>query len=221
MALVRVRTSRITEIFIAEEPIGALTSVCLGTAGKSIKGGSSATQEFVAGISIAGGALSAAIRVVTHGIVSGVICGTLVSAGDRLTSYTSGKVTPINTITPAGAISGLITAVAASVAVSGYISHVSGWLNLFSGAITSGFIGVDANTRLALSGAQLSGLGGFEIITQPLFQSGGGVVTIGTQPEFQSGAFVGTAFNTARVLAKALDHGGVGSGIRVHVDIGG
>jgi hypothetical protein len=108
-------------------------------------------------------------RVMTHGIISGVICAAAVQAGDRLTAEgnTSGPglasgpglVTPFNTITPAGSLGGN--------------SLVSG-LQAASGIIS-------------------------------------GIATI------VSGTFTGTAFNTGRVLGRALTSGGVGSGIQMYV----
>lgn len=214
MALVKVKTTRITEIFISEEPIGAITSVCISprSGGRGIKGGSSLTQEFVAGVSIPGGLSGAAIRVVTHGIVSGVICGAVVSAGDRVTSYTSGKVTPINTITPVGGISGYFLGTAKP--ISGSVAAPT--LNLISGVgLAANIVATNAQALAAASGAgAMSGITGIQApaFTGESYTPDGG---------FHSGAFAGIAFATARVLGKALDHGGVGSGIRLLVDIGG
>lgn len=197
MALTRIVQTRVTEVFISEEPISNLCVVALGTTGRSVKIGSSDNQELIAGIAVGGAALSGKpVRVVTHGIVSGVICGALVSAGDRVTctNVTSGgglasgagKITPINTITPAGTVA----------RVSGSIFLTSGLL--LSGALYSGFVGVGGAALIHT--ALISGVDGFR----------------GEIP-----AFTGTAFNTQKVLGKALDHGGIGSGIRVLVALGG
>ncbi len=195
MALIKVRPTRTVEAFISEEPIGGLAVVCISTGGRSVKEGTSTTQELVVGVAPAVVASGVRCPVITHGIVSGVICGAVVSAGDRVTctNLTSGgglasgagKVTPINTITPAGSV-----------------ARVSGSMLLTSGAllsgVTSGYVGV-MGAALITPGGLVSGITGF----------------LGEIPPF-----TGTAFNTARVVGKALDNGGIGSGIRLLVDIG-
>ena len=223
MALIKVRPTRTVEAFISEEPIGGLAVVCVSTGGRSVKEGTSANQELVAGVAPAVVASGVRCPVITHGIVSGVICGAVVSAGDRVTctNLTSGgglasgagKVTPINTITPLGTISrvsGLISTVSGSVTrVSGSVVLLSG--NLLSGLV-SGYVGV-MGKDLITPGGLTSGVTGF-LGEVPIFT--------GLTPLF-SGAvpdFAGTAFNTARVVGKALDNGGIGSGIRLLVDIG-
>jgi len=198
MALVKVKTARIEEAFVSEEPIGQLAAVYISTGGRGIKEGDSTTQHLVGGIALARVLSGKVTRVVTHGIVSGVICGAVVSAGDRVTcinltsggglSSGKGKITPINTITPAGSVT----------RVSGFITLASGAL-LGTSGLWSGYIGIDGTTLFG-HGGLISGVTGFT----------------GEAP-----TFTGTAFNTQRVLAKALDNGGIGSGIRVLVALGG
>jgi hypothetical protein len=173
MALTKIKPSRITDTFISEEPVGNLCVVCVSATDRKIKLSTDATPELIAGVNIGSLVLSGQpARVVTHGEVSGLICAAAVTAGDRVTGAISGRVTPINTITPTGSI--LLT---------------SG--SMTSGA-TSGYVGVE----------------GIALINP------GGLVS--------ATGFQGTAFNTQRVLGKALDTGaGAGSGIRVLVAIGG
>ncbi len=223
MALIKVRPTRTVEAFISEEPIGGLAVVCISTGGRRVKEGTRTTQELVVGA--APSAVTSGVRcpVITHGIVSGVICGAVVSAGDRVTCINitsgpglasgAGKITPINTIIPVGAISqvsGLIDPVA------GTISRVSGSMTLVSGAllsgVTSGYVGI-LGAALMTPGGLVSGVTGF-LGEVPTF-TGAAPVFSGAVP-----TFTGTAFNTARVVGKALDNGGIGSGIRLLVDIG-
>lgn len=184
--LTKIKPTRLTDIFISEEPIGNLCVVCISATGRKIKLSTAATPELVAGVNIGGDALSGKpTRVLTHGEVSGLICDAAVTAGDRLAGAVSGRVTPLDTITPAGAVSGYIP--------TGATGRLSG-----------------------LTGAAHSILSGY---------AGGilsGSIEITTPSVFSSGSFVGTAFNTQRVLGKALDTGlGAGSGIRVLVTLGG
>lgn len=149
MPLVKVKAIRITETFIAEEPIGNLCVVALGTTGRSIKIAQSTNPELVGGVAV-GAALSGKLaRVVTHGIVSGVLTGDIVSAGDRVTSFTSGRIQPLNTITPTGAIS----------RVSGAILLASGLMSILSG-YASGHVGVEG-ASLINPGGLISGVTGF------------------------------------------------------------
>lgn len=141
MALVKIKTTRMTEAFIAEEPIANLAVICISTGGRGIKIAQSTNQELVGGVAI-GAALSGQLaRVVTHGVVSGVLTGAIVSAGDRVTSLTSGRIQPLNTITPAGTISqvsGKVTLVTGTISqVSGLISPVTGTISRVSGLINS------------------------------------------------------------------------------------
>lgn len=199
MSLVKIKTSRVEEIFTSEEPIGNLAAVIVSTGARSVKEGTSTTQQFAGGVNVGGAALSGKpVRVVLQGIVSGVICGAAVSAGDRLTvaNVTSGgglasgagKVTPMNSITPAGTLP----------RVSGSILLASGLMTNVSGAI-SGHVGVQG-LALVNPGALISGVTGF----------------LGETP-----TFTGTAFNTGRVFARALENGNIGSGIRILVQPGG
>jgi len=200
MALIKVSTSKITEMFVAEEPIGTLASVYLSD-DKKVKEGVTAFQERARGVVLAAVLSGNLARVVTHGIISGLICASSINAGDRVAIANSsgyahasglvsghGMITPFNTITPSGSLT----------RVSGFITLVSGSLVGASG-FYSGFIGIDG-TSLFGHGGLISGVTGFT----------------GEAP-----TFTGTAFNTGRVLGMALQSGGFGSGIRVLVDKGG
>jgi len=214
MGLVKIAPARVTEIFIAEEPIGHVASVYLSD-DKKIREGVTAYQERGAGAVIGEVASGKIARVVTHGIVSGLICVAAVSLGDRVTIANAsghgtlsglvsghGMITSLNTITPVGSVT----------AASGIISLVSGFITLASGALPgtsglySGFIGIDGATLFG-HGGLISGVTGF---------TGAAPVFSGSVP-----TFTGTAFNTARVLGKALESGGIGSGIRVLITLGG
>lgn len=185
MALTRIVQTRVTEVFIAEEPISHLAVVAFGTTGRSVKIAQSTNPELLGGVAV-GTVLSGKLaRVVTHGIVSGVLTGAIVSAGDRVTSFTSGRIQPLNTITPAGAIS----------RVSGSMLLTSGLL--LSGGV-SGFVGVTAGALIHET--LISGVDGFR----------GEIPTL-----------TGTAWNTARILGKALDNIASGLGGRVLVSLGG
>lgn len=186
MSLIKVKQTRITEVFTSSEPIANLAVVAIFTDGQSVKIASSDNQELIGGIAVGGAALSGKpVRIVTHGIVSGVLTGAIVSAGDRVTSLTSGRIQPLNSITPAGTIS----------RVSGSIYLTSGLM--VSGAI-SGFIGI-GGTALVHQ-ALVSGVDGFR----------GEIPTL-----------TGTAFNTQRILGKALDNILSGVGGRILVSLGG
>ena len=206
MPLVKIQTTARGQklIYVAEETISDLATVCIGTESEKIVEGTTAKQPQVAGVAIGQIASGSLGPVLTQGIVSGLICGIAVNQGDRVTCLNNpalsgaglasgpGLIGPFNTITPAGAI-------------SGYVPNISGWINLISGGVASGNVTVGVGFLASTSGL-VSGLGGVDIITQPIFSSG---------------FFVGTAFNTARVLGKALASGGVGSGIPVLVALGG
>jgi hypothetical protein len=197
MSLVKIRELAITESFVAEEPIGNLHVVYISTGGRSVKEGDSTTQHLVGGVAVGGDRLSGAlVKVVTKGIVSGVVCGALVSAGDRVTccnltsggGLASGKglITPINTITPAGTLAGAL--------------NLMSGLPVLSGGALNDAIAVTWNptiNKLGVHSGVHSGVGDW------------------------GGTFTGTAFNTQRVLGKALDNGGIGSGIRLLVALGG
>jgi len=210
MPLIRIKSSpgRVDEIFIAAEPIGHLASVYICSPGnREVKEGTTTNQAQRGGVSIGGAVSGALCRVVTHGIVSGVVCASSVVPGDRLTiaNHTgtgmasgtlasgAGKVTPFNSITPAGTI-----------------TRISGSLVLTSGALISG--GVSGHVglmgkNLINPGGMLSGVGG------GLLSGIGGF--LGEVP-----ILTGTAFNTGRVLGVGLQSGGIAAPIKMLVDMG-
>lgn len=190
----------VKEIFIASEAISDLATVELVVGpGRRVAMGSTTRQELAAGVARGAAVSGAIVRVVTHGIVSGVKADQDVNAGDRLAIATSGMVTPFNTITPEGNVSGNITG-----AISGYVP-----INLASGGGLSGMIGVGDGPALVItSGGSRSGVTGVQ------FCSGGLAATFG------SGLLVGTAFNTGRVVGKALTSGLSGVGIQMIVSLG-
>lgn len=229
MPLVRIQTTARgqKDVFVAAEPIGHLATVCITHGSREVLEGTTDTQEKGCGVAVGAALSGKLVRVITQGIVSGVVCASSIQAGERVAVANSsgyahasglvsghGFITPFNTITPVGTVtrvSGLITA------VSGSVTRVSGSILLASGLMTSGalsgHIGVEG-LALINPGGLMSGVTGFlgEI---PIFT--------GATPVF-SGAiptFTGTAFNTARVLGKALASGGMGSGIPVLVTLGG
>lgn len=198
MAIIRVKPTRVEEIFISEEPIGHLATVYI-SGDRRVREGETPYQERGVGAVVAQVLSGKLTRVVTHGIVSGLICASAINAGDRVTIASTsgtgltsglasgkGKITPFNTITPDGSIS----------RVSGFLRAISG---TFTSAAISGMLGIDG-TSLALHQRLLSGIDGFQ----------------GAAP-----TFTGTAYNTGRVLGRALQSGGCGSGIQVMVDKGG
>ena len=101
------------QIFIASEAISHLAVVAINETGpRYVEVGTNADQALVCGVlygevtsSLGSGKIC---RVVTHGIVSGVAIATDVNAGDRVTCASAGKITPINTIQPAGLVSGIL-----------------------------------------------------------------------------------------------------------------
>jgi hypothetical protein len=175
MALVKIhRENGVKHVFIAAEGIGNLATVEIlpGTAGeRQIKMGTTGDEHLAAGVAIGAVNSGDLAFVITQGIVSGVTTAQAVQAGDRLTIAASGKVTPLNTVTPAGAISGYIPA---------------------------GATGITSGIQTA------SGLVS-------------GITTIDTPAQFSSGSIAGTAFNTGRVLGKALTSGLSGLGIQMLV----
>lgn len=150
------------QIFIAGEGIADLASVELLPGERQVKMGAGGDEHLAAGVARGSAVSGALVRVVTEGIVSGVKTAQAVEAGDRLTIATSGVVTPLNTITPAGSLGG--------------------------GGLVSG--------EQAASGI----ISGYATIT--------------------SGTFTGTAYNTARVIGKALTSGLSGLGIQMLVSLG-
>lgn len=150
------------QVFIAGEGIADLASVELLPGERQVKMGAGGDEHLAAGVARGSAVSGALVRVVTEGIVSGVKTAQAVEAGDRLTIATSGVVTPLNTITPAGSLGG--------------------------GGLVSG--------EQAASGI----ISGYATIT--------------------SGTFTGTAYNTARVIGKALTSGLSGLGIQMLVSLG-
>ena len=176
MPLIRIQSyPGVRQVFIASEEISHLAVIAINETGpRYVELGTNADQAKVCGVAygaVSGIVSGQVIRAVTQGIVSGVALATDVLAGDRVTCASAGLITPINTITPAGAISGYIPA--------GATGLTSG-IQAASGVIS-------------------------------------GFATIATPSIFSSGAIVGTAFNTARVLGKALASGFVLSGHTVPI----
>jgi len=177
MPLIRIqRDQGVKHVFIAGAYIADLASLELVAGERQVMMGVTGHEHLAAGVSRGSSVSGALVRVITQGIISGVkiASGYTVAYGDRLMLATSGAVRPLNTITPAGAISGYIPAGAAG---------------LFSGLIASGLgSGILSGLRIPLSG----------------------YVGIATPSIFSSGALAGTAFNTGRVLGRALTSGGSG-----------
>ena len=161
----------VKQVMIAGEGIADLATVELLPGERQVRMGHTGNEHLAAGVARGAVVSGALVRVVTQGIISGVKTALAVQAGDRLTIATSGCVVPLNTITPAGAMSGYIPAGATGLA-SG-IQTASG--------IISGF------------------------------------TTINTPSIFSSGAFAGTAYNTGRILGRALTSGASGLGIQMLV----
>jgi len=215
MPLVKVRVTPTGEknVYVAEEPISHLATVMIGSDARQIAKATTAGVIKSVGVAIGNAASGGIARVVDRGLVSGLICAFPINMGDRIiaANKTSGPglasgpglVVPDNL-----AVSGWIPNISGN--VSGYIPHISGWLNLISGVGTQGGVVLDS-TRLAGTSGNISGVGGLEIITQPIFSSGQFAVL--TQPIFSSGLL-------APVLGKALTSGGVGSGIQAVLTLG-
>ena len=202
MALLRIQQEQgVKHIFIASDNISDLATVELlpGTA-RYVAMGSTTNPHLAAGVARGSATSGELVRVITQGFVSGVVCAAAVQAGDRLTIAISGRVTPLNSITPAGAISGYITG-----AISGFVPAPT--INLLSGTIASGAVVVGAAGLATLSGAVTGVVG----VQSPQFSSGG------FAGNFNSGGFTGTAFNTGRLLGRALTSGGIGSGIQAFI----
>ncbi len=153
MPLLRIQSyPGIKQIFIASEAISDLATVELVVgSGRRVAMGSTANQHLAAGVARGAVVSGALARVVTHGIVSGVKTDQDVNAGDRLAIATSGVVTPLNTITGSGLISGLLA--------SGAMASGAGMVG-FSGFITSGFATATFNTGRLVGKALTSGLAG-------------------------------------------------------------
>lgn len=179
-------------VLISEEPVSKLATVYI-SAGQRIKEGTTANREAGVGVVLSAVASGKIARVVTHGIVSGVICISSVLPGDRLACANSdgpglasgaGKVVPVNTITPTGTVA-------------------APKINLITGALQSGNAGLalmvsGADSALQFPGGAASGITGVQIP-----------------------AFTGSGFYTARVIGKALTSGGFGSGIVMLVSLAG
>jgi len=198
MPLIRIQKDRgVKLVFIAGEGIADLATLELVAGERQVKMGVTGEEHLAAGVSRGSASSGDLVRVITQGIVSGVkiSSGRTVAYGDRLMLATSGAVRPLNTITPTGAISGYITG-----AISGYIP--AGAVGFFSGIIASGTY---------LSGYTLP-LSGFVSISSGSIFSSGSLAGL-----FNSGAFVGTSFNTGRVLGRALTSGGSGAAIQMLV----
>ena len=203
MALLRIQHEQgIKHIFIASDNISDLATVELlpGTA-RYVAMGSDTNPHLAAGVARGTVTSGQIVRVITQGFVSGVKCAAAVQAGDRLTIATSGRVTPFNTITPAGAISGYVTG-----AISGYVP--APLMDLASGGVGGALTAQVTAGALGWASGLASGLTG---IRAPQFSSGS-IASI-----FNSGLFAGTAFNTGRILARALTSGGIGSGIQAFI----
>lgn len=185
MPLIRIQKDRgIKHIFIASDNIADLAALELVPGERQVGMGATGNEHLAAGVSRGSANSGKLVRVITQGIISGVKTAQDVEAGDRLTIAVSGFVTPLNTITPVGAISGYIP---------------SGATGLISGISASGMI---ASGTWGFSGFIASGF-----------------ATISTPSIFSSGAFTGTAFNTGRVLGRALTSGLSGLGIQMLVSL--
>ena len=166
MPLIRIQSyPGVRQVFIASEEISHLAVISINKTGpRYVELGTNALQELVCGVAygaVSGTVSGGIIRAVTQGIVSGVALAADVMAGDRVACASAGKITPLNSIQPAGLVSGLT-----------------------------------GSGHLILSGI------------------GGGII---------SGYATAVAFNTARVLGKALASGFVLSGhtVPVLVTLGG
>jgi len=135
----------------------------------------------VDGVKSGGIASGDPVRVMQFGVVSGPICDAAVLPGDRVIAARSGRITPL-------VVGG----------ISGYVTTVSGYINLRSGTGTSGDVVLDGGNLACTSGI-VSGVAGYYITVQPTLASG---------------------FREA-VIGRALVSGGAGSGIQLLVTLGG
>ncbi|GAJ03299.1 unnamed protein product [marine sediment metagenome] len=164
------------QVFIASDTISDLATVELVVGpGRRVAMGSTANQHLAAGVARGAVVSGALVRVVTHGIVSGVKTDRDINAGDRLAIATSGMVTPLNTIQPT-AVSGDIRGLVSGLTVSGWLAS-GDWTA--SGLVLSGYAAIIA-----------------------------------------SGQLIGAAFNTGRIVGKALTSGESGLGIQMLVSPG-
>lgn len=151
MPLIRVQSyPGVRQIFIASEAISHLAVVAINETGpRYVEVGTNADQALVCGV-LYGGVTSSLgsgkiCRVVTHGVVSGVALATDVNTGDRVTCASAGRITPLNSIQPAGVVSGLTGA-----------SH--NILSGYAGGIISGYATASTiNTARVLGKALASG----------------------------------------------------------------
>jgi len=134
----------------------------------------------VDGVKSGGVASGDPVRVMQFGVVSGVICDAAILPGDRAIAARSGRITPLG------------------VGVSGYVTTVSGYINLLSGTGASGNVVLDDGALACTSGV-VSGVAGYYITVQPTFASG----------------------LREAVIGRALVSGGAGSGIQLLVTLGG
>lgn len=141
----------VKQVFIASEAISHLAVVEISPAGPQyVKSGVFGTSGGVAGVLY--GAVTSALssgkicRVVTQGIVSGVVCASSINAGDRVTLASGGRIAAFNTITVLGAGGGLVSGLQAASGI------ISGWA-------TTLVSGTPFNTAQVLGKALASGGG--------------------------------------------------------------
>jgi len=159
----------VREIFIASEAISDLATVELVVGeGRRVAMGSTTNQHLAAGVARGAVVSGELIRVITHGIVSGVKGDQDVNAGDRLAIAVSGMVTPFNTITPEADISGAIFGTVSGIVASGFGSGLLSGLSIpISGiavtALSGQLAGSVFNTGRTVGKALTSGLSGVGI----------------------------------------------------------
>ena len=142
------------QVFVATEEVSHLCAIAIVYSADGVNRvdlGEEATQEKAGGIAY--GARSGAIsgqlvRVVTQGIVSGVILGADCLVGDRLMMASAGRLMPLNTIQPA----------------------ISGFIPTGAIGIVSGVLGAGHNILSGAAGGIISG--GATITSAPVFSSG-------------------------------------------------
>jgi hypothetical protein len=159
MPLIRIQKEHgIKHVFIAAEGIADLATVELVPGERQIKMGTTGDEHLAAGVS-RGSALSGKlVRVITQGIVSGVKTAQAVNAGDRLTIATSGMVTPFNTFSVSGLVSGLTASgwltsgdwTASGLRISGWVTASQNTGRLIGKALTSGFSGLGIQMLVCL-----------------------------------------------------------------------
>lgn len=163
MPLLRIQHQQgIKHVFIAGEGIADLATVELLPGARQVRMAATGNEHLGAGVARGAVASGELVRVIAQGIVSGVKTAAAVQAGDRLTIATSGCVTPLNSITPAGAVSGYIPAGATGLtsgeqAASGIISGFT-TINTPSVFSSGAFAGTAFLTGRVLGKALTSGL---------------------------------------------------------------